>query len=256
MKRVSLMINYLLLSCIHKPINGNVNTFQTSMQFTAGNRTTTCGLILSENDVETHIICSSRCLLQGACKGFLFNANNQVSERCKLVSSQAMKSIKNTFPGQHGYTEFSLYIPPTEVCNNIGISVSNPTGWRSGCPKVYFPLDSSSEGTALGPNSSTFQFVSGKVNNSLNLPNPNGNIAAYLRLGTYSSTSYCFPDPERCQEGVSFAFWLKIFGVTETQGFLTTHQWNGPGFQAAWEVGTGFDNLVFKFWRASGGKQN
>ncbi len=156
----------------------------------------------------------------------------------------------------HRILALHTHVLPTEVCNNIGISVSNPTGWRSGCPKVYYPLASSSEGTALGPNSSAILFVSGKVNNSFNLPNPNGNIAAYFRLGTCLSTSYCFPDPERCPEGVSFAFWLKIYGVTETQGFLTTHQWNGPGFQAAWEVGHGFDNLVFKFWRASGGKQN
>ena len=109
--------------------------------------------------------------------------------------------------------------------------------WRSACPKLYFPLDSASEGTASGNDASTLGFTSGKVNDAFYFPNPAGTVEAYFSLGHYPSTSYCFPEPEKCQEGVTFAFWMKILGLTsKTQGFITTVENEGPGFITSWYI--------------------
>ncbi len=71
---------------------------------------------------------------------------------------------------------------------------------------------------------------------------------AYFSLGNYPSTSYCFPDPERCPEGTTVAFWLKVVGgAGPSQGLITTQPGGGPGFQVYFNN----VNLIFAVRRDS-----
>ncbi len=130
-------------------------------------------------------------------------------------------------------------------CNDLGIGVSTPTGWGSGCPKVYFPLDSDTGG-AGGPGSSNIQFVAGgKVGNCYSSSRP-GNSDAYYQLGTFQSSGYCFLDPGSCPNGLSVAFWMNIVAMTteDYQSFLTTMAWNSPGIAIFYYEGYGLDFKV------------
>ena len=85
----------------------------------------------------------------------------------------------------------------------------------------------------MGPQSISIALSSsGKVNKAIYFNNPAEDAQAYFSLGNYPSTSYCFPDPERCPEGITVAFWLKIVGgAGPSQGIITTQPGGGPGFQ-------------------------
>ena len=198
-------------------------------KFSKGNRTATCGHIINEGDVKSLLGCSEKCLTRGGCKGILYLKNSHIPDACKLVTSDDNTRFKN---GEtDGFDVYSIKARPEAVCNNLGIGVSTPSGWGSGCPKVYFPLDSIAEGTAEGNAPATIQFVSGKVGNSFYFPNPDANIQAFFNLGSYPVTEYCFPDPERCIHGVSFAFWLNLMVPGNAGGGqITTIPDKGPGF--------------------------
>ncbi len=66
---------------------------------------------------------------------------------------------------------------------------------------------------------------------------------AYYRLGTYPSSQYCFPEPTRCNGGVTFSFFLNILGDvvgnTGWQGFFSTMPESGPGFSMIWHTTAG-----------------
>ncbi len=150
-----------------------------------------------------------------------YNAETVPSERCKLVTSNTSETINQTLIHRFNYTPYSIKISPIAYCTNLGISVSTPSNWRSGCPRLYFPLNSLSEGTHGGPDASFIGFTSGRMDNAFYLPNPAETTEAYFSLGYYPSTSYCFPDPEGCPEGITVAFWLKILALpTKRQGFI------------------------------------
>ncbi len=94
------------------------------------------------------------------------------------------------------------------------------------------------------------QFISGgKIGNALYSPtdSQSGN-RAYYKLGTYPSSQYCFPEPTRCNEGVTFSFFLNILGdVTGNngwQGFFSTTPEQGPGFSMYWHPTGGLWFLV------------
>ncbi len=213
--------------------------------FEWGNITTGCGHIVSVGDAEWHTSCSLRCFSHQFCKGMLFNEQAQNSQRCKLVTSQEGTKINEPI-----YTHYSLKVPSKAPCNNLGISIITPHHWRAGCPRLYFPLDQISEGTPLGSDAGSIQFVSGKINSSFYLPNLAGNLHAYFRLGNYPSSDYCFPDPPTCKEGITVAFWLNILTLSDgTQGFLTTITDGGPGFVINW-CGP-CDQMHFQFRRDS-----
>ena len=162
----------------------------------------------------------------------LFNKSGIQDTSCKLVTSELSFTVNMT-----EFNDYDSYsVPPSNPCANLGINVATPVGWGSGCPRLYFPLDSMSEGTALGPDAGTIGFTSGQVNNAFHFPNPASNKQAYFSLGDYPSTSYCFPEPEICPEGVTFAFWLNLLALTgQTQGIITTAPGEGPGFLMYWD---------------------
>ena len=111
-------------------------------------------------------------------------------------------------------------------------------------------MDDISEGTVLGTNAASINVTSGFLNNALHFNNPGGNLVAHFNLGYYPSTLYCFPEPQRCPRGVTFAFWLNILGNNNYHGFLTTATENGPGFTVFWD---NYDNgdLIFQVKRNS-----
>ncbi len=229
--------------------NDEIKESVLSTYFEQGSRTTFCGHIVPETNAGMSITCSFTCLLHKFCKGIAFNAEAHHSERCKLITSHTGTHIDQTQLINNGYTQYSIKNASPTQCSNIG-SISIPPDWRSGCPRLYFPLDQMSEGTALGPHASTISFTNGKINNSLHFPNPTGDMKAYFSLGYYPSTSWCLPEPERCPEGVTFAFWLKIHGTTGGyQGFISTIAPGGPGFIAGWHHG--YNGLYFEVLRNS-----
>ncbi len=202
-------------------------------ELSKGKRANICGQVEDKGDIKSLLHCSEKCLINGHCKGILFPNNKSTKDNatCKLVTSghNTMLNINET----EGFEIYSIKTKPKPgVCNNLGIGVPTPSGWGSGCPRVYFPLDSAVEGTAVGGGSAAIQFVIGKVGNSFYFPNPDANIQAYFDLGIYPLTSYCFPDPERCVQGVSFAFWLNLLtpGSAGIAGQITTMPNEGPGF--------------------------
>ncbi len=204
-----------------------------SKHFEQGNSTTGCGHIMSV-DAGSQITCSDRCLSQRLCKGMIFNGHAKHAQRCKLITSESTMRISGLI-SEHNYKQYSFKIPLESPCKDLRISVDTPTEWRAGCPKLYFPLDEILEGTAQGPDASTIEFAPGKINNSFYLPNPTGNVQAYFSLGNYPSTDYCFPEPQKCKDGVSFSFWLNILAPSHgTQGIITTTASGSPGFIINW----------------------
>ncbi len=237
---------YLIVSLSNiDVIFGNIR----SEYFIKGNLTTTCGHVVSVSHAETVVPCSVRCLSQTLCKGFLFNQGAGLADRCKLLTSQKATVVNQTVLGNN-YTPYSVRRDASLICGDLGISVGTPMDWQGGCPRLYFPLDNASEGTAVGPEASVIDFISGKISNSFYFPNPAGSDEAYFSLGHYPNTSYCFPEPERCPDGVTYAFWLKILGSAgQDQGLLTTALRNGPGFIAKWNGGS--EKLFFMVRRDS-----
>ncbi len=202
-----------------------------------------CGHVKEDRDARTRLHCSDYCLLYANCKGIIFNKNLDHQERCKIVTSDTGKRLNLSQADGAG----AFFVKPemTTACVDLGDGVSTPSGWHSGCPALYFPLDSHSDGTALGPQSSVIEFVPGKVNNSFHFPNPGGTTQALFSLGYYPATTYCFPDPERCSKGATFAFWVNILGSTGAfQGIMTTIIAGGPGFLTYWNDGGGLIAVV------------
>ncbi len=224
--------------------------------FSRGNQTTGCGYIMSTSNPARLLSCSEVCLKHETCKGFLFNQEVEVSDRCKLITSQSTKRVNKTFI-ENQYVEYSARVTTSHACNDLGISIGTPADWQSWCPTLYFPLDSMTEGTAVGPHSANIVFLPGKVNNSFYFNNPMGTHQAYFNLGSYPATSYCFPEPQRCPKGVSYAFWMKLLGIPTgtNQGFFSTATKNGPGLVVNWQ-GSSYDRLAIRIKRDSDTKRD
>ena len=96
----------------------------------------------------------------------------------------------------------------------------------------------------MGSNIGNIQFIDNGIIGKA-FYNPTDGSAAnisYYRLGTFLPPHYCFPAPEHCPNGVSFAFWLKILSYTGTyQGIITTARREGPGFTMIWKDESGSD---------------
>ncbi len=231
-----------------------------TQNFIQGNRTASCGYIVTEANTQSQPACSLKCVLHNNCKGFLFDEQTSLSEKCKIVTTQEATMVNLTEMGQN--TQYSLKIPHTVGCKDLGINISTPAEWRSGCPTVYFPLDSANEGTVYGDAAGTaaITFPAGVLNNAFKFDNPNGNRKAGLNLGFYPNTSYCFPAPENCIQGATYSFWMKILPPPGTlpgyyQGFITTVLGAGPGFNVQWNIWDD-DSLDFRVLRASDGTRD
>ncbi len=110
---------------------------------------------------------------------------------------------------------------------------------------VYLSLDGGQDGTPVGPDQENISFLPGWLGNAIHFPNENADLQAYYEVGFFPPHQYCFPEPELCNSGVTFAFWLSLLGTTDTtawQGFITTTIKNGPGFVVYFHDG----NLVFQ----------
>ncbi len=140
----------------------------------------------------------------------------------------------------------------TERCQNICCGRNQISqALMSGCqlymqsfnfitPRLYFPLDGIGLATPLGEQSNNVQFVNGKVCNAFYNPLHGAVPKSYLNLGHYPDTEFCCGNPEQCELGVTYSFWLNILGSTgQWQGIITTMPANGPGFYACWYEGAG-----------------
>ncbi len=214
----------------------------TSWLLQKGSIMKTCGKAIPWSDTPDFQNCSVQCLKENWCISILFNRNAILSERCKLISPESTGVIN--LDGMPGFEHFALSM---KSCNNMGIGT--PTGWRSGCPTVYISLDSQHTGSAV--NNADF-LSSGKLGQALNVPTISGSDG-YYNLGNFPNLYFCFPDPSRCPDGVTFAFWMKLasFPATGNEGYLTTAYDGGPGFRV-YSKTTG---LYFLFRRYVGTKQ-
>ncbi len=110
----------------------------------------------------------------------------------------------------------ALQLDTKTNCNKDIVSgMILPRKWRFPCPKLYFSFDAETLGTRGGPAGTSITFEPSEIlNSAFQLPNPDGSIKAYFNLGHYPNTNYCFPDPEGCEHGVVFAFWLNVILLT------------------------------------------
>ena len=206
-----------------------------------GSITKTCGQATPWPSTHDFINCSVECLKESWCISILFHGKAIPSERCELVSSESPSVID--LDGLPGYDHFAISMVS---CSNMGMST--PPGWRSGCPRLNFSLDSQLTGSALN-----VHFLSaGKLGQALNVPVPHSASDGYYNLGSFPETDYCFPDPARCPDGVTFAFWMKIPSFPATnEGYLTTRLEGGPGLMVYGK----HDGLYFMYRRYADLKQ-
>ncbi len=228
MNKMAMVFLSLVLSMTLHLVSGHM----LSQFYTKGNASTVCGRI--ENRHTKRILsCSSQCLQQKTCKGILFDESTNFSKRCKLVTSDS--KMKLDFNEFYGYQDYSMKQNQTTACKNLGIGIPTPEHWKSGCPRVYFSLDSDVDGTSLGNNPSEITFLSpGKIGNSFAFMNPSGSYKAYYNLGTFPSPDYCFPVPDTCPQGFTIAYWLNFLGEhvgSSTQTFIGARPQHGPGFR-------------------------
>ncbi len=177
-----------------------------------GNPAAFCGEVdQGYEHVKTRLHCSDKCLHVTNCKGILFKRATNSSEQCRIVTSDSSKRLLTP----HLDRAEAYFVKPNSAgaCDDLGIGVPTPAGWHSACPTLYFPLDSATEGTPGGTNWPVIDFVPGQVGNAFHLPN-GGATVAHFDLGEYPETNYCFPDPERCNEGITVAMWINILGTT------------------------------------------
>ena len=166
-----------------------------------------CGTITPFSTADTLSDCAIECFEQNGCTVILFDGNADLPNRCKLVSSPFSAPVDLT--GLLGHETFLIRPDSKVTCNIMGITT--PEGWRSGCPKLYFPLDSDQSGLYGGSSTNANFSTDGILGKALYLKNDGSAPYAYHNLGnTFTSDQFCFPDPSSCMNGASFAFWLMI----------------------------------------------
>ncbi len=143
-------------------------------------------------DQESHNIddCILKCNTESCpCLGVLFNPNKISPEsKCKQILEST------AFLQQSDYLGFVYYERHPGASLDIGIGVNVSSSWSSGRPTLYFPLDDIGTGNAMGEIPSNVQFTSDAiVGNALHNPVMVTGNSSYVSLGTYPSTSYCFP---------------------------------------------------------------
>ncbi len=111
-----------------------------------------------EIKVQSILECSVACLEQTECTGFLYNANQPVSAKCKtvqpgsgLVNLNALGGYKYFVSTVHTVVQNSSGLGQVSVnwtteCPDVynpdnSSGLPKPVGWNSGCPDFYFSLD-------------------------------------------------------------------------------------------------------------------
>ena len=197
-----------------------------------------CGTIITFPAGDTLSTCSIECMQQSWCTCILFDGNSNIQDRCNLISSHPSLPIDLTNMSGHDYFTKNI------SCRNMGIST--PKGWRSGCPKLYFPLDSDQSATYGGSSGNADFSSAGILGHALYIENSPTLPSAYHNLGwSFTSDQFCFSEPSLCVNGVSYAFWMKIpIEPMSTSGYLSTKLPKGPGFAVYWSSYTGMTFLV------------
>ncbi len=118
------------------------------------------GRAIVEIKAQSILECSVACLTQIDCTGFLYNANQPVSTKCKTVQPGTSLVDLNALSGY----KYMYYVSTvnTAVQNPSGLravpinwaaqcpdvynadnssGLPKPVGWNSGCPDFYFSLD-------------------------------------------------------------------------------------------------------------------
>ncbi len=222
-------------------------------RFQKDSKITVCGTIFNVTDVGSIFTCSLECMKNNMCAAVLFNENEPSQNRCKLISLGSAATVDMS--GLSRYEHFVMRPDIDVPCNNMG--VAKPEGWRSGCPKLYFPLDYDQSAGYGGSSANSDFSTAGKLGQALYIDNTAAPPYAYLNLGSgYTLPEFCFPDPGTCGDnGVSFALWMKLPShPTTAQGYLTTAISKGPGFVLLWN--SFFDGLVILVRRESDIKQD
>ncbi len=180
------------------------------------------------------IQCSAGCMDKTMCSAILFRSYNDISKRCKHII------CGNNYVNLTYWPHYNVY---SILAVDLNIGIETPIGWNSGKPKLYLPLDTDT-GTKMGSNIANIEFnYDGIINKAFYNPTDGsgGNIS-YYHLGNFLPPDYCFPAPESCPNGVSFAFWLNILSDTGNfQGIVTTARRWGPGFTMIWKDVSGSD---------------
>ncbi len=196
----------------------------------------TCSDFLRNQDGRSIVGCSMSCGGISSCKAMLFNKESPQSERCILVLSGGNASINVT--DWKGYMYFELR--NQESCGLEGTILAD-LEILPGCPREYNLFDNPTLGTITGAVDFPASPVGGTAYSFSNAPDSQG----FLNIGTFRQSDYCFPCPDLCSDGVTFAFWLYMHvPVGQNQGFITTMRNSGPGFLVTWS-GSSHKNLAF-----------
>ncbi len=154
------------------------------------------------------------CLMQCRCRYILYN---QKLKKCHLFS-QGWKEVN-----LNEFDTYKLFVTKEqEICQDLCIGVTTPKNWTSSCPVQYFALDfDTGTKTARGPEPENIDFTAeGVVGNAFYNPTTTSSIVkAYLDLGVYLLPEFCFTDPQSCEHGTTFSFWLMIVGPTEPDNY-------------------------------------
>ena len=198
----------------------------TTKHFINENTEIFCGKPLVDASARTRIACSLSCLSKMWCSGILFTVTGDRAERCKLIFPSCAHHINLTDWKSSGH--YALKTEMTNICNG-GITGSRVADmWNLPCPRLYFSLDSSAQGTAGGANAGAISFPGSDIlGNTFYLPNPAANLDAYFMLGYYPNTDYCFIHPANCPQGITMAFYLNILHTNTHQGFISTQSGAG-----------------------------
>ncbi len=178
------------------------------------------GKLKTATNYQTLRSCAMKCSIEAVanCSGLAFSSNKPESLKCFHIIDDTNITDRTSVM----WNEYEFFY----------LSGKSPmTNWISPKPKLYFPLDSDT-GSRLGTNPENIAFIGGGIVGNAFYNPIGGGIQSYYRLGDFSSTEYCFPHPQSCPQGVTFAFWLKILGDTGTkQGIFTTRTEGGGGFK-------------------------
>ena len=207
----------------------------------------TTGFIKDVDNNHSLRQCAFDCMLTTKCVAVLFNPSTPDQNACKHMI-RGLGTINLTH--WKGY-ELYMFEYDTED-PGIG-AIKTPSGWTSGKPRLYFPLDSDI-GTRHGVDYDNIDFTNDSIIGKAFLNPSDGTTQSYYELGNYSENEFCFIELVQCPEGASIALWVKIMGHAGTwQGIISTMAFYGhstgtigPGFSLFWAQQNAVRYLVGK----------
>ncbi len=198
------------------------------------------GDIVEKPEKQSIVDCSMSCIDLPFCKAMHFNTADSAEGTCRLILS-----------GCHNEISASNWIVSARKttqnpCELQGTILDELTEWDSGCPSYYQLFDNDSALLTLATGDVEFPVATQPVNGKMYSFRDAPTKQAFLNLGTFAATDYCFPSPQLCPNGVSFAFWIYLYGNNgNSQGFITTMGQNQPGFLVSgWDHSNSLNFIV------------